>query len=61
MHWIGENLPKDTYVNIMSQYMPAFRADKYPKINRRITKEEYRRVIEAARASGLRRAVAQSG
>ena len=61
MHWIGENLPKETYVNIMSQYMPAFKADKYPQINRRITKAEYHRVIQAARDAGLRRAFGQSG
>ncbi len=51
--WIAENLPKDTYVNIMSQYRPMHKAFDYPEISRRITKEEYREAIEAAEAAGL--------
>ncbi len=53
MNWIGENLPKDTYVNIMSQYMPVFRASLYSEINRRITREEYRKAVDAAKQAGL--------
>jgi putative pyruvate formate lyase activating enzyme len=53
MEWISENLPKDTYVNIMSQYSPVFNAKKFPEINRRITSREYEQVIEAARKVGL--------
>ena len=26
MKWIARNLPKDTYVNIMAQYRPMYRA-----------------------------------
>lgn len=51
--WIAENLPKDTYVNIMSQYQPAYRAREYPQIARSITRSEYREVIEHARSLGL--------
>lgn len=53
MDWIGENLPKDTYVNIMSQYMPVFRASLYSQIDRRITNEEYRKAVDAAKQAGL--------
>ena len=53
MEWIAGNLPKDTYVNIMSQYRPCFKANEYPEINRRITHEEYRRVVESALELGL--------
>lgn len=38
MEWIAANLPKDTYVNIMAQYNPVFKAYNYPEIARRITK-----------------------
>ncbi|MFW5754364.1 MAG: hypothetical protein ACOCV9_06140, partial [Marinilabiliaceae bacterium] len=61
MKWIGNNLPKDTYVNIMSQYTPVHKADEYSEIDRRITTDEYRRVVKAAQDAGLRRAVLQSG
>lgn len=39
--WIGKNLPKDTYVNLMSQYTPTYKAFDYPEIARRINREEY--------------------
>ena len=51
--WISENLPKDTYLNIMSQYRPMYRAFEYPEISRRITREEYEEIVRYAREKGL--------
>jgi putative pyruvate formate lyase activating enzyme len=51
--WIAGNLPKDTYLNIMSQYRPLYKAKDYPKIARRISREEYTEVVEWARLEGL--------
>jgi putative pyruvate formate lyase activating enzyme len=51
--WIAENLPKNTYVNIMSQYTPSYRAGRYPDISRKLTQQEYDEVISAARSAGL--------
>ncbi len=48
--WIAENLPKDTYINLMSQYQPAYRAREFPQIARSITRAEYREVVEHARS-----------
>lgn len=53
MRWIGNNLPKDTYVNIMSQYTPMFKAFDHPEIARRITRSEYSNVVTIARSAGL--------
>lgn len=53
MEWIAENLPKDTYVNIMPQYTPAYKAYDYPEISRRITGEEYQKVVQRAKDMGL--------
>jgi len=53
MTWIADNLPADTYVNIMSQYTPVHRASEYPEIDRRITREEYETVVDHARSLGL--------
>lgn len=53
MKWIAENLPKNTYVNIMAQYNPVFKAYEYPEISRRITEEEYKKVVKRARELGL--------
>jgi putative pyruvate formate lyase activating enzyme len=51
--WIGANLPKETYVNLMSQYTPHYKAPSYPEIDRRITREEYQAAIDAAQLAGL--------
>ncbi len=39
--WIFETLPKSTYINIMHQYHVDYKAYDYPKIWRRINKQEY--------------------
>jgi putative pyruvate formate lyase activating enzyme len=51
--WIAENLPKDTYFNIMAQYTPLYKAYDYPEISRRITVEEYQKVVNKAQEMGL--------
>ncbi len=53
IEWIAENLPKDTYLNIMSQYRPMYKAFDYPEISRRITRTEYDEAVGWAREAGL--------
>ncbi len=53
MGWIAGHLPKETYVNIMAQYRPLHKAFDYPEIARKITREEYREVVQKARDLGL--------
>ena len=53
IRWIGEHLPKDTYLNLMSQYRPMYQASNYPQISRRITRKEYARAVKAAEHIGL--------
>jgi putative pyruvate formate lyase activating enzyme len=51
--WIAANLPPDTYVNIMAQYRPMYKAFDYPEIARRLTRTEYNEVVRHAREVGL--------
>ncbi len=51
--WIAKNLPKETYLNIMSQYRPMYKASEYPEISRMITREEYQSAVSHAKAAGL--------
>lgn len=53
VEWIAGNLPKDTFLNLMSQYRPVYKANEYPEISRRITKNEYAEAINHAKAAGL--------
>ncbi|MDI6758166.1 MAG: radical SAM protein, partial [Candidatus Omnitrophota bacterium] len=53
IEWIAQNLPQDTYLNIMSQYTPYHQAHLYPEISRRITREEFEEAIKWAKELGL--------
>jgi len=44
--WIKENLGRNTIISIMAQYFPTYKAKDYPKINRKITKEELEQIEE---------------
>ena len=51
--WVGQNLPKSTYVNIMPQYRVEYKAYEYPKISRGITVSEFLEAIDWAKNAGL--------
>jgi len=51
--WIAENLPKNTYLNLISQYRPMYKARDYPEISRRITQQEYQDAVNWANEAGL--------
>jgi putative pyruvate formate lyase activating enzyme len=55
MRFIAEELSTDSYVNVMDQYRPCFRADKDPRLMRRITPREYSDALGAAQRAGLHR------
>lgn len=55
MRFLAEEISKDTFVNIMDQYYPAYRARLHPKLNRRITTAEYDKAVAIARSYGLHR------
>jgi len=61
MAWIAANLPKETYVNVMSQYRSAYKAGEYPEIARPITGKEYMDVIRCASEAGLTNLDIQGG
>lgn len=55
LDFIANDISKNTYVNIMDQYRPSHEAGEFSEINRRITSDEYKSVLEYARKIGLRR------
>jgi putative pyruvate formate lyase activating enzyme len=58
LHFVADLSP-DTYISIMSQYSPQYRAGEYPGINRTLTEEEYDEVMDYALALGLENAFIQ--
>jgi putative pyruvate formate lyase activating enzyme len=53
--FLAEEISRDTYINVMAQYRPAYRAREYPEIDRPLTHEEYREAVEAVLEAGLHR------
>lgn len=54
MHFLA-GLSKDTYVNVMGQYHPCGRADKYPELSRTVTGGEVEKAKAEAARAGLSR------
>ena len=52
--FIADEISTDSHLNIMDQYRPSYNANKYEKLNRRITPSEYKEVIDYAFNKGLR-------
>ena len=55
LRYIAEEISVHSYVNIMDQYRPEYRARDYKEINRRITRKEYLEAVQMARRLGLYR------
>ena len=55
VNFLTNEVSKDTYINIMDQYYPAYNSLKYPELSRRITYNEYKKAVEIAKQAGLHR------
>ena len=53
--FIAEEISVHSYVNIMDQYRPEYRAHECPEINRRITQKEYQEATQWAKRYHLYR------
>lgn len=53
LDWIAQALGLGVSINLMSQYRPAYRAALDERVTRPITRDEYRSVVEHARALGF--------
>jgi putative pyruvate formate lyase activating enzyme len=55
VRFIASELSKNTYLNLMAQYHPDYRAHLLPELNRRITPIEYRTAVQWAHEAGMTR------
>ncbi|MBO5479710.1 MAG: radical SAM protein [Clostridia bacterium] len=53
LKWFSEELPKDTYLSVMSQYTPFGKIDGFDELSRKITAREYDAAVETAFALGI--------
>ena len=53
--FLAQEVSRDTYINVMDQYRPCYKAAGLPPLDRRITGAEYERALRQAREAGLHR------
>lgn len=53
MRFISQEITPETYISLMSQYLPYYKASAYPKLRRRLTPEEYENAKEIMRRYNL--------
>ncbi|MCK9417846.1 MAG: radical SAM protein [Nitrospirae bacterium] len=54
MKFLAEEISKDVYISLMSQYFPAYKANEYKELNRRINEEEYDKAYDIKMRCGLK-------
>jgi len=55
LSFLANEISRNTYLNLMDQYRPCYRADEFPELDRPVTSEEYREALEIAARHGLTR------
>ena len=53
MKFLAEQISKDVYISLMSQYFPAYKAHEFKELSRRITAEEYEEAYQIMQKYGL--------
>ena len=53
--FIAQEISPDTYLNLMDQYRPCYRADELPPLDRRLRRSEFQAALAQARKHGLHR------
>lgn len=53
--FLAKEISKNTFLNIMDQYWPAFKAHQFPELARRITQKEHQQAVQLAQQAGLKR------
>lgn len=55
VRFLATEISRQTYLNLMDQYRPAYKAHHFPELNRSITRQEYRTAVKMAQDAGLSR------
>ena len=53
MKFLAEQISKDVYISLMSQYFPAYKAHEFKELSRRITAEEHEEAYQIMQKYGL--------
>jgi len=53
MEFLATEISTETFVNIMDQYRPLYKAKQYPELSRSANRAEFQRAVEIARKHGI--------
>ncbi len=53
--FLAQEVSRDTYINVMPQYRPCYRAGELPPLDRPLTRQEYEQAVQDVLAAGLHR------
>ncbi|MFW6150608.1 MAG: radical SAM protein [Chloroflexota bacterium] len=55
VEFVSKEISANTYINVMAQYRPCYKALEIPALSRPISREEFSRAVKLARKAGLTR------
>ncbi|MBP5330813.1 MAG: hypothetical protein J6Y89_03065, partial [Lachnospiraceae bacterium] len=61
LRYLHENYQNAVYISIMNQFTPVGGLEEYPEIDRKLTDEEYKKVVEFAVRIGIEQGFIQEG
>ena len=53
IEFIAKDVSLDTYLNLMDQYRPCYRAEEFPPLDRPLTEAEFEKALDICRMYGL--------
>jgi len=59
--WLYKTFGDKIFISLMNQYTPAFRADEFKNLSRRLTSFEYKTVVDYAERIGVKNCFVQVG
>ena len=61
LNYLHETYGENIYISIMNQYTPVRKFEKFKELNRKVTKREYEKVLDAAVDMGIQNGFIQEG
>jgi len=59
LRFIKEKLGENTWISLLSQYHPEYKAHQFPEINRTLNRNEYRKAVEITKKYGFKNVLYQ--
>ena len=61
LEYLHKTYGNDIFISVMNQYTPVWKQEKYPELNRKVTRREYEKVLNYAVELGIENGYFQEG